>query len=252
MARIPASWGHFAYRDRTLVLAALCAVALLAWADLAWMAIDMGEAPATAGTAWSAGYFAAMFAMWTVMMVAMMVPSAAPAILLFAALRSHTRSGTVAATLVFASGYLAAWTAFSLAATAAQWVLAGAALLTPEMESRTALMAALLFAAAGLYQFSPLKHACLAKCRSPAQFLVDRHRPGRWGAFRMGIEHGAYCIGCCWALMALLFAFGVMNLLWVAALAAYVLAEKVVPAGRRLAAVGGAGMLALGMLLLIN
>jgi predicted metal-binding membrane protein len=236
-------------RDRAIVLAALVLVAALAWADLAAMAADMGDGDAPAR--WSAGYFTATMAMWAIMMAGMMIPSAAPAILLFAALRRHAKASSAAPALLFACGYLVAWTAFSLFATVAQWRLSEAAMLSSAMRSESAAFAGALFVAAGLFQFSGLKAACLAKCRSPAQFLVERGRDGALGALVMGMEHGTYCVGCCWALMALLFAFGVMNLLWVAALAAWVLAEKLLPAGPAVARAGGAAMMGLGVVLFI-
>ena len=235
-------------RDRMLVVAAIGAIVVLAWADLAWMAVDM-DPPDAPMPVWTSGYFAAMFLMWAVMMAGMMMPSASPAILLFARLRRHAGHDSVAPSLVFAAGYLVTWSVFSLAATAAQWALSEASILSAAMSSRRSEFTGLLFIAAGLYQFTALKAACLSKCRSPMAFLVERRREGRFGPFVMGMDHGLYCVGCCWALMALLFAFGVMNLLWVAALAAFVLAEKVFPPGARIAAVSGVAMVALGLVL---
>ena len=238
-----------AKRDHRLVLGALCALVALAWIDLAFMARAMHLAP-DVPEPWSAGYFAAMFAMWAIMMVAMMVPSAAPTILLFSALRRYAKPRALGDTALFGAGYLVAWTAFSLFATVAQWALSTRSLLSSAMTSEGPALGAAIFIAAGVYQFSPLKSACLSKCRSPAQFLVEHRHEGPWGALRMGIEHGLYCIGCCWALMALLFVFGVMNLLWAAALAALVLAEKLLPSGARVARWAGIVMLGMGLLLL--
>ena len=236
-------------RERLGLAAALAAVAVLAWIGMFYMAVDM-DAPGSAVPAhWTAGYFAAMFVMWAVMMAAMMVPSVAPTVLLFAALR-RAAGHSFRETLAFTGGYLVAWSAFSLLATAAQWRLAEAWMLSPDMRSESATFAGLLFVAAGIYQFTPLKQACLAKCRAPAQFLVAHRRDGKLGALVMGIEHGVFCIGCCWALMALLFAFGVMNLLWVAAIAAFVLVEKLFPGGRGIAATAGAVLVALGLFLM--
>jgi predicted metal-binding membrane protein len=235
-------------RRRIAVAAALAAVTALAWADLGWMAADPA-AMADPG-AWSLGYAAAMLAMWAIMMAAMMVPSAAPTILLFASLRRPAASAVPIA--FFVAGYLVAWTGFSVAATAAQWALASTSLLSSAMASDGPRLCGALFAVAGLYQFSPLKDACLSHCRSPARFLVERRREGLGGAFVMGAEHGLYCIGCCAPLMALLFAFGVMNLLWIAALSAYVLAEKMLPRGRGLARAAGAAMLAIGIAFLFH
>src|ERR1700694_2348098 len=240
--------GSLVRRDRKLFMAALCAVTAIAWIDLAYMARGMGVE--SMPIHWSAGYFAAMFAMWVVMMVGMMIPSAAPAILLFSALRGHSRTNGLGATTLFAMGYLIAWTAFSLAATAAQWALSEASLLSPLMASERSELGAFLFIAAGLYQLSPLKHACLSKCRSPAQFLVEHWRDGSLGPLVVGIDRGIYCVGCCWAVVALLFVFGVMNLLWLAVLAAFVLLEKLLPSGSRIAVWSGIAMLGMGLLLL--
>jgi predicted metal-binding membrane protein len=181
----------------------------------------------------------------------MMIPSAAPAILLLASLRRHAGAAAVGPALLFAGGYLAAWTTFSLAATSLQWWLAENALLSPAMASEGSLLAGALFIAAGIYQLTPLKAACLTKCRDPARFLVERRRDGALGAFLMGLDHGTYCVGCCWALMALLFAFGVMNLLWVAAIAAFVLVEKLLPVGARVASLAGIAMMGVGVALFI-
>jgi predicted metal-binding membrane protein len=191
-----------------------------------------------------------MLAMWVVMMAGMMLPSASPTIRLYQALQSGTAAEARRSVALFAFGYLFAWSLFSVAATALQWALSEGALLSPTMKSATPALSAAAFIAAGLYQFSAAKRACLAQCRSPAQFLVRHRREGLLGAFRVGARHGVYCIGCCWALMALLFVFGVMNLLWVAAIAALVLAEKVLPARARIPAWGGAAMVGVGILLL--
>lgn len=227
-------------RDRGVVLAALAGVVTLAWAYLAYTvlaqpAMDM-DAVAMAAMPppdWGAGYFAATLAMWMVMMVGMMLPSAAPAVLLFDALRRQgdgARRGH-GATALFAAGYLVAWSAFSVLATTAQWALSSAMLLSAMMTSKSAVFAGLLLVVAGAYQFTPLKTACLSQCRSPTDFLVRHRRPGPFGPVRMGLQHGLQCIGCCWALMALLFAGGVMNLVVIAALTVFVAFEKLVPMG---------------------
>jgi predicted metal-binding membrane protein len=239
-------------RDRQIVLAALGALALIAWAVTARLALDMGWMM-LGDEGWTAGYFVAMFLMWAVMMVGMMLPSAAPTILVYAALaRSRApHGGPFGSAALFTAGYLASWTAFSLLATLAQWGLAESGLLaSPMMIRATPALAGALFLAAGIYQLTPLKSACLGRCRSPLHFLMKGWRTGSVGAFVMGLENGAYCSGCCWALMALLFALGVMNLLWVAAIAAFVLAEKLFPAGALIARVGAVLMLAGGTLLL--
>lgn len=251
-------------RDRLVVLAAVLAIAALAWAYLVRMAREMAAPMATmpgmpemvmpgvAPPAWDAGHLAMLVAMWAVMMVGMMLPSAAPVILLQAAIdrRRHPAAAPYTATTLFALGYLAAWTGFSLLAALAQWAFAGLGLLSEAMTTTSAALGGLLLVAAGAYQLSPLKNACLSHCRSPVHFLVHRRRAGPFGALRMGLEHGVYCIGCCWLLMALLFVLGVMNLLWVAALAAFVLLEKVVPRGDLLGRAAGVFMLVGGVLLL--
>ncbi len=250
-------------RERLAILAALAGVSAIAWLYLYLLDRQMADMPSMAGAAmaaqpapWTATDFVLMFVMWWVMMVGMMLPSAAPMLLTFATVnrKKRARGQPYVPTAVFALGYLAAWGGYSLAATAAQWGLEQAALLTPMMRTASPILGALLFAAAGIYQFTPLKYACLAHCRSPFDFILNRWRDGARGALRMGAGHGLYCLGCCWVLMALLFVGGVMNLLWVAAIAALVFAEKLLPAGkwaaRGIARAGGALMLAFGGYLL--
>jgi predicted metal-binding membrane protein len=238
-----------ARRERIVALASLLAVTALAWLYL-W--IDAGRMDAMPGMgaahAWSAGEFLLNFFMWSVMMVGMMLPSAAPAILLYGSLvrKNRARGSALPSAWVFTAGYLAAWTAFSLAATGLQAALEAGRLMTPMMVSASAWLTGGLMVAAGVYQWLPVKDACLEKCRAPLQFFMFRWRPGAAGAFRMGAEHGLFCVGCCWALMLLLFAAGVMNLLWVAAIAAFVLVEKLVPAGRLIGRVAGVALAAAG------
>ena len=194
------------------------------------------------------------FAMWVVMMAGMMLPSAAPAILLYGGLvrKSAERGKVLPAVWIFAGGYLAAWTGFSLAATLLQASLERAALLTPAMTSASSLLSASVLFAAGIYQLTPLKQACLGKCRNPLEFFVTRWRDGAAGAFRMGVGHGAYCVGCCWALMLLLFVAGVMNLAWVALIAAFVFVEKLLPAPTFVSRITGAVLIATGIYLLMT
>jgi predicted metal-binding membrane protein len=248
-------------RDRAIVGFALAGVVTLSWAYLIYM--DWGMRHMDVGMQmvimpamqhWTTWDLVLVFLMWVIMMVAMMVPAASPVILLFAEInrRRNEQPGTIVATGQFLLGYLTAWTAFSVLATLAQWGLLTAALVSPMMESANKALGVGLLLVAGLFQFSRLKYACLAHCRSPIGFLATEWRPGAWGAFLMGLKHGAYCLGCCWALMGLLFVFGVMNLFWVAGLSAFVLLEKVTPAspwiGRLsgLLFVGWAGWLAFG------
>jgi len=203
--------------------------------------------------AWSANNVVMVALMWVIMMIGMMLPSAAPMMLMFATVNRHKRAlgRTSAANAQFIAGYLAAWVLFSLAATGLQWALQSMALLTPMMETNDVYVGGGLFLAAGIYQLTPLKQVCLRHCRSPLHFILHRWRQGRVGAFHMGAEHGIYCLGCCWFLMALLFVLGVMNIAWIAALAALVMAEKVFPKGDWIARAGGCGMIAYGLYLVV-
>ena len=237
-------------RDRIIVLSGLALITALSWAYVFSVASDMQNMNmANMGTemstpqmqAWGVADFVLTFGMWAVMMVAMMTPSAAPMILMFAQVNRRRREREVSyvPTGVFLVGYLVVWAAFSVMATTAQWGLHAASLLSPMMVSTSPVLGGVFLLAAGIYQWTPLKHACLSKCRSPLAFVLNEWREGRWGAFVMGLKHGGYCTGCCWSLMALLFVAGVMNLLWVAAIAGFVLLEKVAPAGDRLGRVAG-------------
>lgn len=224
-------------RERLVVVGGLLAVIGLSWAYLlagAGTMQEMGDMlmPMSSGP-WDMSHAFVMLAMWTVMMAAMMLPSAAPMILLYGTIaRARSARGEeVAGSAVFTAGYVAVWAAFSLAAVALQYALEAAALLSPMMESSSVVLAAAILVMAGVYQWTPLKQACLRHCRSPLEFVMTQWREGRRGAFVMGARHGAYCVGCCWMLMLLLFVGGVMNLVWIAALAAYVLVEKLSPAG---------------------
>jgi predicted metal-binding membrane protein len=237
-------------RDRIAVLSALAGVTALAWVYLGAMARGMDQMdPAMMGVRpWTALDFALMFWMWAVMMVGMMLPTAAPMALVYAAVaRKSARQGEpLAPTAVFVAGYIAIWTLFSLGATLAQWALDQAALLSPMLVSTSPSLGAALLIGAGLYQLTPAKQACLRHCRAPAHFISEHWRPGSGGAFRMGSVHGAYCLGCCWILMGLLFFGGVMNLLWIAGITLFVLAEKVLPFGLWAGRIAGIAMLALG------
>jgi len=238
-----------------VVLSGLAAITLLSWFYLISMAagmdgVSMPEAMAGAQIQpWSATDFTLMFLMWTVMMVAMMVPSAAPLILIYARVyrREKEQGRPFAPTGAFAAGYLLAWTAFSLVATVLQWALEKAALLSPMMVSSSNFLGALILVAAGIYQLTPLKRACLAHCRSPMGFIMQHWRSGVGGALRMGIEHGLFCVGCCWFLMGLLFVGGVMNLLWVAAITGFVLLEKIIPRGNAVAIATGLALILAGV-----
>lgn len=223
-------------RHERLVVAA--SIALLVASSWAFLVNGAGMTTSMAGMR---PPFGALVLMWWLMMVAMMLPSAAPAVLLYARVREQRRAnGAIAAPSVFLGGYLAAWLLFSLAAAAAQHLAAGA------MTVADGRWAGALLIAAGLYQFSPLKSACLSQCRSPAQFLSRYWRPGTIGAVRLGVLHGAYCVGCCWLLMALLFVGGVMNFAWIAALTLLVGVEKLVPGGEWVGRAAGVALIAWG------
>ena len=208
--------------ERRVVAGGVALLVLLSW----WYLFD-GTGMDTGMAAMAPPPFAALVVMWSLMMVAMMLPSAAPAVLLYARVREiRSRDSDIAQTWIFLAGYAAVWLLFSIVAAAAQQVLNGRSM---ALDVRITNGAMLL--AAGLYQLSPLKNACVRQCRSPAQF-ISRHWQSGWeGAIRLGIRHGAYCVGCCWLLMALLFVGGVMNLLWIAGLTAIVAIEKLAPRG---------------------
>ena len=220
-------------RDRAVVALCLAAVVALAWR---WLAPHAGMEMEP-----DFGFLAAM---WWIMMIAMMLPSAAPMILLFGAASGHQQTRIpYVSTLLFAAAYLAVWAAFSLAAAGLQWWIESRIepVMAQGLSSRWASGALLL--GAGVYQLTPLKDACLRQCQSPLGFLMSRWRPGWRGAFVMGVQHGVYCVGCCWMLMTLLFVGGVMNLWWVVGIALYVFLEKVVPAGPWLSRALGAALI---------
>src|SRR3984893_13516015 len=239
-------------RDRIIVAAALAALTALAWTYVLWLAADMDMggmevngfrmvpagmrimAPALAQ--WPAIGLVYVFAMWVVMMVGMMTPSAAPMILIYARVgrQASARGKPLAATGWFATGYLLTWAGFALVATAAQWALERTALLDPKMASASQVSGGIVLIAAGLYQWTPPKGICLAQCQSPLLFIQRQggfHRDPS-GSLLLGLRYGAYCVGCCWVLMALLFVGGVMNVLWIATISAFVLIEKIVSFGR--------------------
>lgn len=244
-------------RDRKLVIAGLIGIAALAWAYMFYLAWDMADMGMGAGGAemampqmhtWGLVDFFLMFIMWSVMMVAMMVPSAAPMVLLFATLnrKRRERDAPYTPTAFFLGGYLLVWTAFSAGATLLQWGLHNAALLSPMMVSTSPVLGGALLIGAGIFQFTPLKRACLVHCRSPLHFFMREWKDGKSGALAMGASHGIYCVGCCWILMALLFVAGVMNLLWVAAITVFVLVERVFPKGDLVGRVTGVVLVAVG------
>jgi predicted metal-binding membrane protein len=225
---------------RSAPIILLIVLPLLCWFWIVIMARDMYGAMSGASAwmmtpHWDGVHLLLLWAMWAAMMTAMMLPSAAPMILL---------ADTAARSCFLAFGYVVVWAAFSVGATALQWALGKLMILNAMMEVSSRTAGALLLAIAGAYQWTPLKHACLTTCQSPMAFLARRWRSGRWGAFRMGIEHGVSCVGCCWALMLLLFAGGVMNLAVILALTVLVAFEKLAPVGLQSARVTGVLLLA--------
>ncbi|MDB5974335.1 MAG: hypothetical protein JWR07_1095 [Nevskia sp.] len=246
-------------RDRRWVAGALLVAVLLCWAWIVPMARDMYGAMDGA-SAWmmqggtGAAYLALLLAMWLVMMAGMMLPSAAPTLLLYASVvrRSMEGARTAARLHAFAAGYGLVWGGFSLVATMAQLWLAQALLLSPMMQLRSGVAGGALLLAAGAWQLTPWKQACLHSCRSPAAFIASHWRSGSGGALRMGLAHGAACLGCCWALMLLLFAGGVMNLYWIAALTVFVLLEKLAPYGLRWGRFGGVLLLLGGAAMMLS
>lgn len=249
-------------RDRMIVIVALIAVSAVAWLYLIDMARDMASmdmGDMAMGDAmgmmeipeWTAGYFLMMFVMWAVMMIGMMTPSAAPMVLVYASMaRNDSKAAPFLSTGTFLGGYLLVWTLFSLTATLLQWGLDAAALLSPMMVSTSPYLGAGLLAGAGIFQMTPWKNACLAHCRNPIQFFMTHWRVGKFGALRMGLEHGIFCLGCCWLLMGLLFFGGVMNLIWIALITGFVLFEKVAPLGRAAGKVTGGIMIAAAVLVI--
>ena len=203
---------------------------------------------------WTPGYAVVMFVMWWVMMMAMMLPSASPMILLVARVSrtQKTQGGPFVPTGIFAAGYLVAWGVFSLIAIGFQWGLEHVGLLSAMMGSTSALFGGLVLIVAGIYQCTPLKHACLRHCRNPFQFVTHHWRTGTLGALRMGIDHGAFCLACCWFLMALLFVGGIMNLYWIIGLALFVLLEKTIPGGHWLGSATGVGLMLWGVWILVG
>jgi predicted metal-binding membrane protein len=220
-------------RDRIVAMGSLIAVLVLSWFYLLRMngtgAMIHMATPGMAGGPLE--QFTAAFLVWAVMMVAMMLPAAVPAIDVFGtfARRRMSATGSAPATALFVSGYAAVWTVYSVFAAAGQVALSRASLLAPTLQSTSVVLSAALLLLAGTFQFTSLKDACLTQCRSPFPFFLANWRDGDWSAFVLGMRHGSYCIGCCWALMGLMFLFGAMNLLWMGALSLFMLAEKIAP-----------------------
>ena len=245
-------------RDRAVITSCIVLITALAWAYLVHLNRRMaspGEGDALMAAMgmvmdepWGAGDLVLTFMMWAVMMVGMMAVPALPMLLLFAGMHSQRpERDVVPAVPSFGLGYLVVWLAFSAVATAAQWALHERALLSSTMATSSTVVAGAILVAAGAYQLTPLKAGCLVRCRSPLGFLMSNWRDGSGGAFRMGFRHGIFCLGCCWALMTVLFVVGVMNLAWVGVLTLFILAEKLGPAGARISRAGGAILILLGV-----
>jgi predicted metal-binding membrane protein len=245
-------------KDRAIDMAALASLCALAWSYLLYMGwgmahMDVGAAMAFMPrmTSWQLPDLGLVFAMWAIMMVAMMLPSAAPMLLLFAALsRQLQRARPRTHWCAFVGGYVAVWSAFSVVMTLLQWGLLEARLVSPMMETSGKWLGGVLLLMAGLFQFTSFKLACLANCRSPLSFLVAEWRASLSGAWIMGVRHGLFCLGCCWSVMLLLFVLGVMNVVWIAVLASFVLLEKTLPNPRWFSRAAGLAFIGWGVALL--
>lgn len=223
-----AAVGSLSRRDRVLILSSVLGITAVAWLVVFDLGAGMAMMPPSPGL---------IFAMWVVMMVAMMTPSVSPTLIMYARILQEQARRPFAPATIFLLGYLSLWGLFSGVAALAQWTVQ---LVLPN----TAFLTGLVLIAAGVFQFTPLKRACLAGCRSPQGFFITSWREGGSGALRMGFKQGAYCLGCCWLLMSILFTSGAMGIIWMAAIAIYVLAEKVAPAGEWLSR--GAGLTLVG------
>ena len=263
---------HSSSSGRTIqvtVIVAVAALTALAWAYLLHLDREMSAAMKYAqdmldmgmpmNEPWARADVGYAVVMWSVMMIGMMAPSVAPMLFVVAgAAASRAQTGASGGgasggmTSVFSAGYFVVWVGFSIGAALAQWLLHDAAVLSPTMAAASARAGGVLLIVAGLYQLTPLKRACLVHCRSPLDFLMRHWRNGLGGAFRMGLHHGAYCLGCCWALMLVLFAVGIMNLVWVAAIGVFVLLEKTGRAGLWFSRAAGIALIAFGAVFLIR
>jgi len=242
-------------RDRVVIWLGLAAVTALSWL---YVYRQMGPMEGMTDIAmpavfspWTATDFVLNLAIWWAMMPGMMLPSAAPMILTFATINRHKRERgqLFVPAIVFTSGYVIAWGLFGVFATLADWGLERAALISPMTGKLSPLLGAIVVTAAGAYQLTPLKSVCLTHCRSPFDFVLNHWREGSAGALRMGVEHGLYCLGCCWFLMASLFSAGIMSLLWMAVITAFIFVEKLLPAGQWIARASGVAMLGFGIYL---
>jgi predicted metal-binding membrane protein len=248
-------------KDRFIVVSGLFIISILAWLYIIYLyrqmeVMDMDALffamPMT--PEWAATDFVLMFVMWLVMMIAMMTPSVAPLVLLFARVnrqRKKQENPFVPTSYMF-TGYFMVWAAFSGLATVLQWLLQQLSWLNPDMIITNKILGSVILVTAGIFQFTSLKHTCLSFCRSPFDFITRYWKEGRKGAIMMGIRNGAYCVGCCWVLMVLLFVSGVMNILWVALIAIFVLVEKVTPKSRWISYAAGCLLIIYGGLVLLS
>ncbi len=245
MNPLDASSSNLSQQDKIIVITGLLTVAALGWIYMFYMAwamenmhlVDIWMPPRGGERTWTAWDFILLFLMWLTMMLAMMTPTAAPMVMMFTTVNKQkkVRQQPYVSTFIFLAGYLVAWAIFSIVASAIQWPLHENGLLNPMMNSRSYLMSGGILILAGLYQWTPMKNVCLEHCRTPLGFLMTAWKDGNFGAFKMGLHHGLFCVGCCWALMAILFAVGVMNMLWVTLITIFVLVEKIAPISPSLA-----------------
>jgi predicted metal-binding membrane protein len=249
----------FISRDHAVIAFCVVLITALAWAYLinldqhASSASGSMQAMVTMRGQWTTRDFVFTFLMWSVMMAGMMIPSASPVFFLFKSLKtSRNDTDGSSAVALFGLGYFVVWLGFSALAAITQWVLSHGLLLSPAMSVVNRWTAGSILLAAGAYQLSPMKSTCLRQCQSPLGFIMANWKDGRIGALRMGIRHGVFCVGCCWALMSVLFVVGIMNLVWVAALTAFVLIEKIGGAGARVARAGGVVMIGSGLLVIAS
>ena len=247
-------------RDRFIVIGGMVIISLLCWWYIIYLYRQMVQMnmdspffamPMTAH--WAGSDFILMFLMWMIMMIAMMTPSVAPLILIFARVNRQRRQqqNPYIKTAYLFTGYFLVWTGFSLVATLLQWALQQVSLLSPEMITTSKILSGIILIAAGVFQFTPLKNKCLSNCRSPLEFIYRNWKEGKKGAIRMGIQNGIYCVGCCWVLMILLFVTGIMNLLWVALIAVFVLIEKIAAKPKWVSYISGVVLIIYGFRILI-
>ena len=248
-------------KDRLIIISALFIISLLAWLYIIYLYRQMTvmnmdalffAMPMT--PSWTMTDFTLLFLMWLVMMIAMMTPAVAPLILIFATVNRQRKQQNrpFVNTAYLMTGYFLVWAAFSLAATSLQWLLQQISLLNPEMKTTSKILGSVILMATGIFQFTTLKHSCLQYCRTPIEFVHRHWKEGKQGALRMGIQNGFYCLGCCWMLMVLLFVAGIMNLLWVAVIALFVLIEKISSRTKWISYVAGVVLILYGVLFLIR